>query len=252
MLKLEKNSIKETFMNNLITYKSNQEKDFFEFKNISKFYKSGKINVVGLQNINLKISYGDFIVIGGISGSGKSTLLNLMGLIDQPDQGDIFIENKKINYNNDRLTTEIRKNKIGFIFQNFNLIPTLTVFENIEYSLLKSIKEIKRRHLIINQALEKVGILNLSKRYPEEISGGQQQRTSIARAFAKSPSIILADEPTANLDSGNGENILEIMKTMNIEERVTFVIATHDSSIMKMAKRKIIVSDGKIIKDTRI
>jgi len=239
-------------MNNSNKYKSNQKKDFFEFRNISKFYKSGKINVVGLKNINLKISHGDFIVIGGISGSGKSTLLNIMGLIDQPDQGDIFIENNKIDYNNDRLITEIRKNKIGFIFQNFNLIPTLTVFENIEYPLLKSIKDLKQRHLIINQALEKVGILNLSKRYPDEISGGQQQRTSIARAFAKSPSIILADEPTANLDSGNGENILKLMKTMNIREGVTFVIATHDTAVMKMAKRKIIVSDGQIIKDARI
>jgi len=223
-----------------------------ELQNISKIYYPGKVPAVALQDVSLQVQEGEFLVVAGASGSGKSTLLNLIGLMDEPTSGMLIIDSLEINNGkkrNEKQLTKLRRDYLGFIFQSFHLIPTLTVFENVEHPLRNIERDVYARRHLVESALEDVGLIDFMKRYPNEISGGQQQRVSIARAFAKNPAIVLADEPTANLDSVNGSSILALMEKMNQEKKVTFVLASHDPEVLSLNHRQILLKDGVIIKD---
>lgn len=214
--------------------------------NISKTYSLGKVKVPALKHVTMTINEGDFVTLVGSSGSGKSTLLNLIGLIDDPTEGDITIDRQVIDHRKEKQMTYLRKEYLGFIFQNFNLIPVLTVFENIEYPLLKSRLSLPERKKMINAVLSEVGLEDLGKRFPNEISGGQQQRIAVARAFVKNPKIIIADEPTANLDSKTGMMIIDLMHKINAEHKTTFIMATHDKDLISGADNVVRLLDGEI------
>jgi putative ABC transport system ATP-binding protein len=205
-----------------------------------------KIDVTALKNINLKIDKGQFLAIAGPSGSGKTTLLNIMGCLDTPTHGEIIFDEQNLATLSFKGKMNIRRHKIGFIFQSFNLIPVLNVYENVEYPLLlNNTKTIQRRELVL-KVLEEVGLLQRAKHFPNELSGGERQRVSIARALVKKPMIILADEPTANLDSTTGANIISLMQKLHQEEQVTFVFSSHDDRILKKAEEVIQLQDGSI------
>lgn len=221
--------------------------DIIQLKNVNKTYKKGIIEVKALKNINLEIKKGEFTVLAGPSGSGKTTLLNIIGAMDKASGGEVIINGTNIENFSVNDASDFRRDKLGFIFQNFNLIPVLTVYENIEFALdltgKYSKKDKKER---IDALLFELGIHELKDRKPGEISGGQQQRAAIARALVKNPDIILADEPTANLDSTTGENILALMKKLNSEKNITFIFSSHDSKIINTANRIIYLTDGSI------
>jgi len=221
---------------------------FIVLKDIRKNYTLGKTIVHALAGVDVEIFKGDYICIAGPSGSGKTTLLNMIGLLDVPSSGEIFFASKNITQMTDKEVSKFRKQQIGFIFQSFNLIPVLNAYENIEFPLLLQRVESSERKKRIEQISEEVGIKNYLKHKPDELSGGQRQRVAIARALVIKPSVILADEPTANLDSVNGQNILQLMKKLNKEEKTTFIIASHDHKIMEQADKLIRVVDGKIAK----
>ena len=221
-----------------------------EIKNLVKIYQSGKTEVSALKGVNLEIEKGEFTSIAGPSGSGKTTLLNLIGLLDNPSEGQIYIKDQDVSKFDKNKLSEYRKINIGFIFQTFNLIPVLSAFENIEFALTLLGKYSKNEiYDKTSEILNQVGLGNMGNRLPSELSGGQQQRVSIARALIKKPEIILADEPTANLDSKTGEDILKLMKNLNEEKNITFVFSTHDKMVMDYAKRLLILHDGEIQKD---
>ena len=216
------------------------------FSNVSKNYTMGKVQINALKNININIYKESFTFIIGKSGSGKSTLLNLLGAIDPNFDGEITINNTKLSSCNDNELSDFRNNYIGYIFQNFNLIPVLNLYENIQYPLLlqnKSKSSIKKD---VDEIIEAVGLKGLEKNLPSELSGGQKQRVAIARALVKKPSIILADEPTANLDSLTGAEIISLMLDMRKKYKTTFVFSTHDKEILKQADDVYILSDGNI------
>ena len=216
-----------------------------------KDYDEGKVVVHALKEVDLKVEEGEFAAIAGPSGSGKSTLLNLMGCLDKPTSGKILIDGVDMSTYSKKELAHIRRKSIGFVFQTFNLIPILTAFENVAFplSLLGlSDGEIKKQ---VNEILADVGLSGMEERYPGELSGGQQQRVAVARALVKEPAIILADEPTANLDSATGAEILDLMKKLNEEKGATFIFSTHDPAVMKMAKRVINLHDGQIASDER-
>ena len=215
-------------------------------KHLNRDYKLGKTVIPALKNIDLSIDIRDFMVIAGPSGSGKTTLLNLIGLIDKPTSGEIWMQNINTSTRNLNSLHPIRRDRIGYIFQTFNLIPVLTVFENVEYPLiLQRISRNKRRKMV-EEALDKVGLSARRKHRPRELSGGERQRVSIARAIVKKPAIVLADEPTANLDSKTGIEILQLMQTLHREESTTFIFSSHDQTIIDMAKRTVFLKDGSI------
>jgi len=222
-----------------------------ECKNVSKEYRLGKVIVPALKNINLTVTKGEFTAIVGPSGSGKTTLLNLIGCLDTPTEGEIILNGIIVkNQKKDQLA-DIRRDNIGFIFQTFNLIPVLTAFENVEFVLtLKECDKKKGKELTLKM-LEKVGLKGMENRKPSELSGGQQQRVAIARALVKSPTLVLADEPTANLDSKTGKSIMNLMRDLNEKEGVTFIFSTHDEMVMKFARRIIKLHDGKIVDDIK-
>ena len=211
---------------------------------LGKTYFLGKTKIVALENINLQIKKGDFISIAGPSGSGKSTLLNLIGCLDKPSMGKIEIVGEDISMMNKNHLADIRNRKIGFIFQSFNLIPVLTAYENVEFPLLLDNVVKKERKKKIMEILSEVGLLDQANHRPEELSGGQRQRVAIARALVKKPEIILADEPTANLDSKTGENIIKLMLKLNKEKGSTFVFSTHDQMVINHASKIIKLRDG--------
>jgi len=222
-----------------------------ECRNVSKEYKLGKIIVPALKDINLTVTKGEFTAIVGPSGSGKTTLLNLIGCLDTPTEGEIILNGIIVkNQKKDQLA-DIRRENIGFVFQTFNLIPVLTAFENIEFVLTLKEYDKKKRQELTLKMLEKVGLKGLENRKPSELSGGQQQRVAIARALIKSPTLVLADEPTANLDSKTGESIMNLMRDLNEKEGVTFIFSTHDEKVMKFARRIIKLHDGKIVDDIK-
>lgn len=215
-------------------------------RNLFKTYHPGKTDVKALRDINLDIDAGEFTAICGPSGSGKTTLLNLIGCIDRPDGGEILLDGQAMSGKTGDQLAMLRREYFGFIFQTYNLIPVLTAYENVELALSmlgKPDPETKRR---VNETLEKVGLGGLGDRMPLELSGGQQQRVSIARALVKKPKLILADEPTANLDSKTGAEIVDLMRLMNEKEGVTFIFSTHDQLVMKHARRLVEVHDGQI------
>ena len=217
-----------------------------------KNYLVGRIEVPALRGVSLSIEKGDFAAIAGPSGSGKSTMLNLFGCLDKPTGGKVFIEGHDIITMSSDQLAEVRNQHIGFIFQSFNLIPVLTAYENVEFPLILLNKGTpkERKHMIMDM-LEAVKIADLADRKPNDMSGGQQQRVAIARALVKTPDYVLADEPTANIDTKTGNEILNLMEEMNKIHGTTFIFSTHDPKVMEHAKRLIRIRDGQIESDER-
>lgn len=213
---------------------------------VYKIYNPGINEVRALDGITLRIEKGEFIAIVGHSGSGKSTLMNIMGCLDTPTSGSYELSGEKVGNLKESRLSEIRNRIIGFIFQNFNLIPSLSAIENVELPLLYKGMRKEMRHRIAAEALERVGLRDRMNHRPYELSGGQQQRVAVARAIAAKPPIILADEPTGNLDSKSGSEVLKLLKELNAEGR-TVVLITHDMSIAEQAGRIIRISDGRVI-----
>ncbi len=221
-----------------------------KIENINKIYHTGKVDFQALYDISLNVDKGEFLAFCGPSGSGKTTLLNIIGCIDNATGGEIYLEDTPITKKSSKELAYLRREYYGFIFQTYNLIPVLTVYENVELplKLLKKYSDTRIKEMVYS-VLEKVGLSGFEHRRPLELSGGQQQRVSIARALVKNPKVILADEPTANLDSTNGEAIINLMKEMNEKEGVTFIFSTHDPRVMKHARRLVKLQDGRIIED---
>ena len=217
---------------------------------LKKTYHTGETEVKALNNINFKIDKGEFISIAGPSGSGKTTLLNLIGCIDDPDSGQIFIAEKAVSDMNKNEKALFRRENLGFVFQSYNLIPVLTAFENVAFSLNLLGRDDAFIKKEVNEILREVGLEGMEDRRPSKLSGGQQQRVAIARALVKKPAIILADEPTANLDSHTGEDIMKLMKDMNRKHNITFIFSTHDRMVMDYARRLIRLHDGVIQSDS--
>lgn len=214
--------------------------------NINKTYKNGSLELQVLKNISFKIDKGEFLAIMGSSGSGKSTMMNILGCLDNQYEGRYILDGIDISKSTENELSEIRNKKIGFIFQSFNLLPRLTALENVELPLVYSSIPKEERHKRANELLEMVGLKERIHHRPNELSGGQRQRVAIARALANNPSIILADEPTGNLDSKSEEEIIEILQKLNKMGK-TIVIVTHEPSIGEIAERKIVFKDGEII-----
>jgi putative ABC transport system ATP-binding protein len=214
----------------------------------------GKLSVDALKGVSLELSRGDFVAVAGPSGSGKTTLMNIIGLIDTPYRGSVCIDGEDTVGLRRRELTRIRQESIGFVFQSFNLLPVLTVFENVELPLTIAKKRTTRaeRRERVEFLLKEVGLWDRRKHKPSELSGGQQQRAAIARALVTRPKIIIADEPTANLDSANGERVLELMKKINREEKTTFIFSTHDPEIWEMANHIVFLKDGSIESERRL
>jgi len=220
-------------------------------KDVKRVYQTGETEVHALRGVSLNIEKGEFMSIAGPSGSGKTTLLNLIGCIDKMDGGEISIKDEAVSKMKKKEKTNFRRKNLGFIFQTYNLIPVLTAYENVAFvlSLLNiSENEVRERTMAI---LKEVGLEGMENRRPGKLSGGQQQRVAIARALVKNPEIILADEPTANLDSDTGKEILELMKTMNEKHQTTFIFSTHDKMVMDYANRLVMLHDGQIQSDNR-
>lgn len=223
-----------------------------KLKGLEKTYQQGKIAVPALRGVDLEIESGEFTTIFGPSGSGKTTLLNMIGCLDKSTAGEIIFDKHSINELNSKELAEVRRYNLGFVFQSYNLIPVLTAFENVEFAIRLIDKHSKKeRRDKVMSLLEEVGLGEMADRRPNELSGGQKQRVAIARALIKEPKLVLADEPTANLDSETSQEVLELMKEMNQELNTTFIFSTHDPQVMDYARRLIEIKDGKITKDQR-
>lgn len=217
-------------------------------ENLCKTFKTEEVETSALSNVNLEIKKGEFVAIMGPSGCGKSTLLNIIGLLDNPTRGNFrFIENEVSHYS-ERQRTQLRKENIGFVFQSFNLIDELSVYENVELPLIYQKVPASERKLKVNEVLKRVQIENRSKHFPQQLSGGQQQRVAIARAVVANPNLILADEPTGNLDSANGNEVMNLLSQLN-NEGTTIVMVTHSSSDAERASRIIQLFDGQIVSE---
>ena len=220
-----------------------------ECKDVTKVYQQGKVEVTALNGVSLSIEQGGFVAIAGPSGSGKTTMLNIIGGLDEADSGEVVVDGKVLNEMSQSELAELRLNKVGFVFQAYNLIPVLSALENVEFvMLLQGVPAKERRERAIN-ILDDVGLSDKYDRRPAELSGGQQQRVAVARAIVSNPSIVLADEPTANLDSNTGRGLLEMMRDMNEKKGVTFIFSTHDSMVMAFARRLVRLRDGRIADD---
>jgi putative ABC transport system ATP-binding protein len=221
------------------------DKITIETHSLTKIYKTGKVEFRALNNVSLKIKKGDFIALMGPSGSGKTTLMNILGCLDRPTSGDVFLEGQNISILPDSQLAEIRSKKIGFVFQTFNLIPNISALKNITLSMIFAQVPRTLREANALELLKKLGLEKFTKNLPSELSGGQQQRVSLARALANNPAIILADEPTGNLDSSTGIQIMNLLSSFNKEGK-TIVLVTHDASLKKYANRIITMKDGEI------
>ena len=222
-----------------------------ETEELKKIYKQGSLKVKAVDNVNLKISDGEFTAIVGPSGSGKTTLLNCIGGLDSPTSGKVIIDGELISsYSSDKMI-KFRLNNIGFVFQSYNLIPVLTAKENIEMVMLMQGYNKQDMEKRSSDLLNEVGMGDMSNRRPAELSGGQQQRVAVARSLASKPRFILADEPTANLDSKSTAKLLDIMSRLNKQENITFIFSTHDQRVIDRARRVVTLEDGKIIKDIK-
>jgi putative ABC transport system ATP-binding protein len=217
---------------------------------VTRIYKIGEVETRALNGVSLSINEGEFTSLVGPSGSGKTTLLQLIGCLDQPTSGKVVVAGHDATNLNRNQRADLRKGTIGFVFQFFALIPTLTAYENVEMPLLLNGKTPAQRKQRVMELLEGVGMTERANNRPDQLSGGQQQRVAVARALATDPKLILADEPTANLDTENGEQVMEIMKKLNDETGTTFVFATHDPRVIKYASRVVTLQDGLIIKDS--
>lgn len=220
-------------------------------ENIHKTYQETKVPVHAVRGVSLEIEKGEFTAIVGPSGSGKTTMLNIIGGLDRPSEGTIEIGGTDISKLNDNQLIDFRKNNIGFVFQSYNLIPVLTAKENVEFVMLLQNRSKAERNNRTKELMEAVGLGDKLNNRPAELSGGQQQRVAVARALAPKPTFILADEPTANLDSHSTANLLDIMARLNEEEHITFVFSTHDQRVIDRAKRVITLVDGQIESDVR-
>jgi putative ABC transport system ATP-binding protein len=223
------------------------EKTLIELRNVWKTYQMGESKVDALSGVSFKIGKGEFVAITGSSGSGKSTLMHLVGCLDQPSQGQIFLENQDISLMSESNLAEIRGRKIGFIFQQFNLIPTLNAIENV---MLPSEFQDNPNRERAKKLLEMLGLKDRMDHRPTELSGGQAQRVAIARSLSNDPEIILADEPTGNLDSKTGQYIMDFLSNLHQKEGKTIIMVTHDIDLVKFAKRVIKLKDGKVERDT--
>jgi putative ABC transport system ATP-binding protein len=217
-------------------------------KHISKSFQTERIETIALSNINLHIKKGEFVSIMGPSGCGKSTLLNIMGLLDHPSEGNVAVDDQDIHSYKDKHIAELRNAKIGFIFQSFHLIHDLRVLDNVELPLLYRKMSTKKRRELATAALEKVGLQARMHHYPTQLSGGQQQRVAIARAIVGNPDILLADEPTGNLDSHMGDEIMKLLESLNQKNNATIVMVTHDEEMAKRTQRTIRVFDGQLVR----
>lgn len=215
----------------------------------TRVYKIGTVETQALRGVDLSIENGEFTTLVGPSGSGKTTLLQLIGCLDQPTSGSVTVDGKDVTRLNRNQRADMRRGHIGFIFQFFALIPTLTAYENIEMPLLLNGHSPKERRERVMELLKAVDMVDRAKNRPDQLSGGQQQRIAIARALATKPALVLADEPTANLDTENGRQVMEIMQKLNKETGVTFVFATHDPRVINYARRVVTLRDGLIVED---
>lgn len=221
-----------------------------QIDSMSKVYQQGVVPVNALVNVNMEFRNGEFTALVGPSGSGKTTLLNLIGALDTPSSGIIKLGGEKLGDQSRSKLAELRLRKIGFIFQDYNLLPVLSALENVEYVLLlQGVSGTQRRQRAMT-ALQQVGLAGLEQRRPSQLSGGQQQRVAIARAIAAEPLLVLADEPTANLDSETGEALIDTMLELNRTKGTTFIFSTHDEMIMRHATRVVRLKDGKVVEDT--
>ena len=218
---------------------------------VQKTYRQGQIEVQALNDINLSINKGEFLAVAGPSGSGKTTLLNLVGGLDISDAGSIIVDGNAFDQMSQSQLARLRLHKVGFVFQAYNLIPVLSATENVEFVMLLQGVPARERRERAKAILDDVGLEGKYDRRPSELSGGQQQRVAVARAIVSNPSIVLADEPTANLDSQTGTGLLDMMKEMNTEKNVTFIFSTHDKMVMDYARRLILLHDGRLEEDRR-
>ncbi len=215
-----------------------------KIENATRVFRVGKVETQALRGVSFSIQAGEFTALVGPSGSGKTTLLQLIGCLDQPSSGTVYVNGKDVSRLNRNQRADMRRGTIGYIFQFFALIPTLTAYENIEMPLLLTGRSPEQRRERVNELLEAIDLVDRAQHRPDQLSGGQQQRVAIARALATRPVLILADEPTANLDTPNGQQVMEIMTRLNQETGVTFVFATHDPRVIKYARRVITLRDG--------
>jgi putative ABC transport system ATP-binding protein len=222
-----------------------------EVQNVSKVYAQGSVKVHALRGVSLTIAKGDFAVVAGPSGSGKTTLLNLIGALDEPSEGRIALDGVDLSHMRSGALASLRLHRIGFVFQAYNLIPVLTAYENAEYPLLLQGAPVARRRERVRRVLDAMGLRGLEDRRPAELSGGQQQRVAVARAIAAGPSLVLADEPTANLDSKTGAELVELMHGLKRDHDVTFVFSSHDPKVVERAERLIRIEDGQLVSDER-
>jgi len=216
---------------------------------VQKTYQQGQVEVHALKDISLTIEKGEFLAVAGPSGSGKTTLLNLVGGLDVSDTGNIIVDGNAFDQMSPSQLANLRLHKVGFVFQAYNLIPVLSAAENVEFVMLLQGVPAKERRKRAKAILDDVGLEGKYDRRPSELSGGQQQRVAVARAIVSNPSIVLADEPTANLDSETGTGLLDMMKKMNREKNVTFIFSTHDNMVMEYAHRLILLHDGRLQED---
>jgi putative ABC transport system ATP-binding protein len=220
-----------------------------ETRNIKKIYRQGNVEVRALDDVSLTVKKGDFVALSGPSGSGKTTMLNIMGGLDIPDFGSVKVDEKEFENMTQAELASLRLHKIGFVFQAYNLIPVLSAVENVEFVMLLQGVSASERKLRARTILDEVGLSKEYDRRPGELSGGQQQRVAVGRAIVSNPSIVLADEPTANLDSNTGKGLLMLMKQMNEEKNVTFIFSTHDKMVMDYARRLVSLKDGRLVDD---
>ncbi len=225
--------------------------EIVRIENVNKVYDDNGVPVNALRGINLTVSKGDFSVIAGPSGSGKTTLLNVIGTLDKPSAGNVFLDGEDVASKSRRELADIRLRKIGFVFQAYNLNPVLSALENVEFTMmLRGIDSIERKRRAL-ALIEELGIAELAHKRPNEMSGGQQQRVAVARAISNDPRLVLADEPTANLDSDTAIKLLELMEKLNHQDGITFVFSSHDPQVIERAHRLLILKDGQIITDRR-
>jgi len=220
-----------------------------ELKNVKKTYRTGPIEVPALRGVSLQISPGEFLAIAGPSGSGKTTLLNIIGGLDRADSGEVWVEDNNLQLLSSGELARMRLERLGFVFQAYNLLPVLTAMENAEFTLLLQGISLEKRRERVQKLFLEIGLAGLENRRPAELSGGQQQRVAVARAMVTEPVLILADEPTANLDSATAVSLLDVMEKLNRDHGTTFVFSTHDPQVMERSRRWIRLRDGQIASD---